>query len=130
MRHKLLQRFACFATALALSGGLVAATSAPAFAAGCSGTHLDNWSIRGGYIAVYYNSSTGRNCAMTFTNSPGKVQYMMVSISTSGASDRDAGNFTTYAGPVSVYAKGKCISLQGQVGSNNPTEGITDVYCG
>ncbi|MEO3891291.1 hypothetical protein [Nonomuraea sp. B5E05] len=130
MRVELFRRLTSFAGALALGAGLVAAASAPASAAVCSGTHLDNWSITGGYIAVYYNSSTGRNCAMTYTNNPGKAQYIMVSISTSGASDRDAGTYTTYAGPVSVYAKGKCISFQGQVGKSNPTEGVTDVYCG
>ncbi|MCF6474624.1 hypothetical protein FAF44_40535 [Nonomuraea sp. MG754425] len=124
-----LRSIASAAGTLALAGALVAVVQAPASAAGCTGTHLDNWSIRGGYIAVYYNSSTGRNCAMTYTNTPGKKQYISVTISTSGDSDHDSGSFTTYAGPVSVYAKGKCISFQGRV-QNYPTEGVVDVYCG
>ncbi|NBE95807.1 spore-associated protein A [Nonomuraea sp. KC401] len=115
---------------LLLGAGLMVGTAAPATAAGCSGTHLDNWSITGGYIAVYYNSSTGKNCAMTYTNKPGTKQYIRVDISASGGgSQTDRGSYTTYAGPVSVSAKGKCISFAGQVGSGRPLEGVTDVYC-
>ncbi|WP_406313280.1 spore-associated protein A [Streptosporangium sp. NBC_01639] len=119
------------ASALALGAGLMVSTAAPASAAGCSGTHLDNWPITGGYISVWYNSSTGKNCAMTYTNKPGKKQYIRVDISTmTGKPVTDAGNYTTYAGPVSVYAKGQCIEISGQVTAGGPRESFAPLYCG
>lgn len=129
MRNVLIRKMASFAGALTLGAGLMVAAAAPASAAGCSGSRLGNWPITGGYIAVFYNSSTGMNCAMTYTNKPGKKQYIRVDIWTTTASKRDAGNYTTYAGPVSVPGKGKCINFQGQVGANSPTEGFGPAYC-
>ena len=114
-----------------IAGSLLTLTSAPASAAStCSGTHLDNWPITGGYIAVYYNSSTGYNCAMTYTNKPGVSQYIYVSIGRSDSTKTytNSGTFKYYAGPVSVYAQGACIDFAGQVG-NGAKEGIVHAYC-
>ncbi|WP_327088010.1 hypothetical protein OIE66_37725 [Nonomuraea sp. NBC_01738] len=119
------------AAALVLGAGVLAGTAAPAAAATCSGSHLDNWPIKGGYISVYYNSSTGYNCAMTYTSRPGVLTYIRVSIGVEGGSLKtDARNYKYYAGPVSVYGKGKCIQFYGQVGSGNPLEGVGNAYCG
>ncbi|MEV2266534.1 hypothetical protein [Nonomuraea africana] len=118
------------AAALVLGAGVLVGTASPASAATCSGTHLDNWPITGGYIAVYYNSSTGYNCAMTYTNRPGVSQYIRVTLSAIGGSSRtDAQYYKYYAGPVSVYGKGKCIEVYGQVGYSNPLEGFGPAYC-
>ncbi|RJL29999.1 hypothetical protein [Bailinhaonella thermotolerans] len=127
MKRKLLS----LAGSLVLGAGLLTTTmSAPAAAAGpCSGTHLGNWPISGGYIAVYWNSSTGKNCAATYTNKPGVKQFIGVWIdATGGGSDSDTGMFSYYAGPASVYARGKCVSFMGQVG-NGPKTAYNDVYC-
>jgi hypothetical protein len=116
---------------LVIGGALLAVTSAPASAATtCSGSHLGNWSITGGYISVYYNSSTGYICAMTYTNKPGVSQHIMVSINVTGSSTvhEDSGTYQYYAGPVSVYAANKCIDFDGQVG-NGSIEGVTHAYC-
>ncbi|GAA3471865.1 hypothetical protein [Nonomuraea roseola] len=119
------------AAALVLGAGALVGTAGPASAATCSGTHLDNWPIKGGYISVYYNSSTGYNCAMTYTNRPGVLQYIRVTLGVEGGTSKtDARNYKYYAGPVSVYGKGKCIEFYGQVGSSNPLEGVGNAYCG
>ncbi|GAA2113864.1 hypothetical protein [Actinomadura alba] len=130
MRENVTKKLLGLACSLTVGAGLLVGTAGPATAATCSGTHLRNWGITGGYIAVYYNSATRRNCAMTFTNKPGTYQYMYVAISGPNGSDKDDGKFQYYAGPVETYAPGACISLWGQVGHTNPTEGIIDVHCG
>jgi hypothetical protein len=131
MKHSLKRRIASLVGAIAVGSGLlVGATASPAAAATCSGSHLGNWSITGGYISVYYNSSTGYNCAMTYTNKPGVSQHILVGISVTNAatSKVDSGTYKYYAGPVSVYARGKCIDFWGQVG-NGSVEGVTNAYC-
>ncbi|MEU6072856.1 hypothetical protein [Micromonospora sp. NPDC047074] len=130
MRNTLKRKLTSLAGVAAVGAGLLVGTASPAAAATCSGGLLGNWQIRGGYISVYYNSSTGYNCAMTHTNNPGVSQYIYVSIGSGNQSDVDKGNFKYYAGPVSVYGRGRCINFAGQVGASNPTEGIVNAYCG
>ncbi|MER6945721.1 hypothetical protein ABT294_16980 [Nonomuraea sp. NPDC000554] len=126
MKRKLL----ALAGSVALGAGLLVGASSPAMAAGCAGKHLDNWPITGGYISVYYDSSTGRNCALTYTNKPGTSQHIGVWLSANGGgSTKQVGTFKYYAGPVSVYGKGKCINFSGQVG-NGAIEGVVNAYCG
>lgn len=123
-----------FAASALVAAGIAAGTATTASAATvCSGTHLDNWSIPGGYIAVYYNSSTGNNCAMTYTNTPGVSQRIGVSISltdVAGSDQTDDHTYKYYAGPVSVHAPGHCIDFSGIVGNNSlGWEGVTHAYC-
>jgi hypothetical protein len=125
------RRLATIVSALAMAGGLFAGTAGSAAAAGsCSGGLLGNNPVPGGYVAVYYNSSTGYNCAMTFTNKPGVTQSITVGIAVSGSSTSkvDSGMYQYYAGPVSVYAKGKCIDWWGGAG-NGGTAGMIYDYC-
>jgi len=125
------RRLAAVATALAMGGGLLVGAAAPAAAAtSCSGGLLGNNSVPGGYVAIYYNSSTGYNCAMTYTNHPGVTQRITVGLGVSGASSSkiDSGNYKYYAGPVSVYARGKCIDWWGGAG-NGGTAGMIYDYC-
>jgi hypothetical protein len=130
MRRSLRRTVLAAAGTMALGAGLLAGTAAPAQAAStCSGGLLGNWQITGGYIAVYYNSSTGYNCAMTYTNKPGHPQQIMVGISAgNGADHRQDGTFSYYAGPVSVYGKGQCINFEGQV-NGGPVDGVVNAYC-
>ncbi|GGM21477.1 hypothetical protein GCM10011608_02680 [Micromonospora sonchi] len=130
MRNTIKRKLVALASTAALTAGLLAATGGPAVAATCSGGLLGNWPIKGGYISVYYNSSTGYNCAMTHTNKPGVAKYIMVQIGSGGTSKKDAGTYKYYAGPVSVYGRGRCIDFSGQVGAGNAIEGITNAYCG
>jgi hypothetical protein len=114
----------------ALAASMLTALAAPASASPCSGSRIDTMSISGGYVAVYYNSSTGRNCALTYTNDPGHTQYIRITLSAQGgASQTDSGYYRYYAGPVSVYARHTCISYTGNVGGG-PAEGTTWTHCG
>ncbi|GAA5179867.1 hypothetical protein GCM10023322_10860 [Rugosimonospora acidiphila] len=118
------------AAAVAMGAGVLAVSATPAAAAStCGGGLLGNWPITGGYIAVYYSSSTGDNCAMTYTNHPGKPQHIMVEIDDGGAAHRDSGTYSYYAGPVYVHAPGKCVNFEGQIG-NGSIDGVINAYCG
>ncbi|HEY5835967.1 spore-associated protein A [Streptomyces sp.] len=73
-----------------------------------------------GTAYLTYNSSTGKNCVVTVRANPGTAMYMAAAIRLAGNSASeviDAGNYTTYAGPVYLYAAGKCIDWGGQIGS-------------
>jgi hypothetical protein len=132
MTNRVKRRLLGIAGSVMLAGGALVATAGTAEAASpCPGTHLGNWPITGGYISVYYNAATGRNCALTYTNTPGVRQYIYVSISkwSGGARDEDEGMFKYYAGPVSVYAPGQCIGIEGRVGTSGPYEGTGPLYC-
>ena len=78
-----------------------------------------------GELDIYYNSSTGYNCAYLYAVGPayGQAQYIEVEISTcqegygsEGCTwiqhDED-GNYSYryYAGPVGVYGRGHCINV-------------------
>ncbi|MER5629395.1 hypothetical protein [Streptomyces nitrosporeus] len=89
-----------------------------------------------GNIYVYYDSSTGRNCAVTVKNSTGgygstswtSVTLAVCKTSTAGSpcytdgqpTVTDGGYYKQYAGPVSVSAAGKCIKLFGQISADTP----------
>ncbi|PBC78072.1 hypothetical protein BX265_2831 [Streptomyces sp. TLI_235] len=77
---------------------------------------IDSDSVSGGTVFLTYNSSTGKNCVVTVRNSPGSAQHMAARVSKAGAPwISDEGNFTTYAGPVYVYAKGSCVDWGGEI---------------
>jgi hypothetical protein len=66
-----------------------------------------------------YNGS--RNCVATMKSGAGvgKAQTMSAWVQVQGSSSRvsDSGSFQYYAGPVSVYAPGKCVKWGGSLGS-------------
>jgi hypothetical protein len=83
-----------------------------------------------GELDVYYNSSTGDNCAefQSLGSSRGVAKNMYVSItvcqqttssstctpiSSSNATRSDNGTYQYYAGPVGVYGAGHCIRSSG-----------------
>ena len=81
-----------------------------------------------GELQVYYNSSTGYNCAYLHTGGPayGQAQYIDVWIGTcketagdqctSIQHDEDGSyNYRYYAGPVGVYGSGHCIAAVGRL---------------
>lgn len=118
---------------------LLVAGPSPVEAAGCSGSLIEHRAIRGdktghlfGYLDVYYNSSTGRNCAKAVSSSrtwgvrkPMYVGLYKCKQTSAGrcsvvAKAEDAPNFTYgyyryYAGPVSLYARGHCIAARGDI---------------
>ncbi|MEU6114243.1 spore-associated protein A [Streptomyces sp. NPDC047117] len=67
-----------------------------------------------GTVFVTWNESTGKNCAVTIRNTPGNPPvWMAVSLAIDAGRDApyvvDSGNYTTYAGPVYLDARGQCI---------------------
>ncbi|MGW2655276.1 hypothetical protein ACWC1D_16700 [Streptomyces sp. NPDC001478] len=115
------RRAAATAAALALcTGGLVMGTAANAHAAAvCAGNKIDTLEFSTGYTYLYYNSSTGLNCAYTVPKSGGVRQFMSVGLfrESDGAGVWDDGDYVQYAGPVYLYAPGTCVLFNGQVGS-------------
>ncbi|WP_405881064.1 hypothetical protein OG747_22110 [Streptomyces sp. NBC_01384] len=121
-----------------LGGGLVLAPSAFAGGYGCSGNQIDTYPVTYsgetfGNVYLYYDSSTGKNCAVTVSNSShgyGSSKYMYVRVekcqqtAPSGGYctiyspevwDDNGGDFLYYAGPVTVSAAGHCISVVGEI---------------
>ncbi|MFE3071804.1 hypothetical protein [Streptomyces sp. NPDC059247] len=133
-------------TTLAVAAGLLvlspaapaqAAAAAPArAAASCSGSLVD-YQQMGSYhkVEVYWNSSTKKNCAILHT-SHGTPHEMHVSIQrctetspssgctpdlASGGYVEDSGNYTQYAGPVTLTSGNKCVRVfaYAKIGSNS-----------
>ncbi|WP_431679501.1 spore-associated protein A [Kitasatospora sp. KL5] len=84
-----------------------------------SGHHIvDSMSLADDTAFLTYDSSTGQNCAVTVRNSPGSPVYVIASIRVAvGGSPRhkDGDYYGTYAGPVYVYAPGRCIDRAAQI---------------
>ena len=81
-----------------------------------------------GELDVYYNSSTGYNCAYTQGFGVARGTSTVKGVTIYGCSNSkpasgcnsprevtDEGNYLYYAGPVGVYAKGKCIAAIGHI---------------
>jgi len=84
-----------------------------------------------GELDVYYNGSTGNNCAYTRSGGPtwGVSKSMLVQIQACAqtspspncnaiAWDQDDGNYSYYAGPVGVHGQGHCIFASGEMNWN------------
>lgn len=87
-----------------------------------------------GFLNVYFDSSTGDNCAMTVAAGPasGHATFIDVCLArctqtspgsgcTADAEQCDAGDFHFFAGPVFVHAPGHCISAAGILTFNGST---------
>ncbi|MEU9483468.1 spore-associated protein A [Streptomyces decoyicus] len=73
-----------------------------------------------GTVYLTYSARTGKNCVVTVRNSPGKPVYMYTYLTaTDGSSDwvYDSGQYTSYAGPVYLPAKGICVDWGGSIES-------------
>ncbi|MFD8545859.1 spore-associated protein A [Streptomyces sp. NPDC059649] len=71
-----------------------------------------------GTVYLTYSAKTGKNCVVTVRNKPGKPVYVYTYITaTDGSSDwvYDSGQYTTYAGPVYLPAKGRCVDWGGAI---------------
>ncbi|MER5325166.1 hypothetical protein [Streptosporangium roseum] len=87
-----------------------------------------------GSLEVYYNSSTGKNCALAHgvgSSYYGKTTYKGVAIRRAGGSGgwvSDYEYYKYYAGPVSISAKDTCIDVQGLMGGT--WRRVWNVHCG
>ncbi|MBN6055177.1 hypothetical protein JYK22_24790, partial [Nonomuraea sp. RK-328] len=127
--------------ALAASTTLVAG-AAPAGAAGPCGSTYSRVGVyaikrgdgtRTGTLEVYYSSSSGKNCALTYGYGAyaNTRSWKGVTISRGDGTgkDPDAGHYETYAGPVYVSASGQCIDVTGTVPDWVTLE-LNNVHCG
>ncbi|CAM5297198.1 spore-associated protein A [Streptomyces spiroverticillatus] len=82
-----------------------------------------------GNVYLTYNSANGRNCVATIRNNPGTALAMAAWVRLSGTTTiTDSGNYTSYAGPVSVYGKARCIDWGGTI--KNVTVTVSKSNCG
>ena len=110
------------------------ASSTASAATSCSGSLIRSQTIKNSagtaiaYLRVYWNSSTGRNCAETrhASSTWGKSRKTAVYIvkctqttptgcTETTADDYDGGYFKYYAGPVSVYSPKNCVRASGYI---------------
>ncbi|WP_371501513.1 protein kinase [Kitasatospora sp. NBC_00374] len=132
------------------------ATGAAAY--GCSGGLIDSYPVKTstgvvfGYYYLYFDGSTGNNCAATIKTANsgyGTASAVKASISrcsntapsnscspVAGTTANDEGSFAKYAGPVKVNAAAKCITGFGSITWNGVTAttsgslGNRAVHCG
>lgn len=105
-------------------GAAVLLTAQPAYAAtgGCAGSLVRTLPFSTGEVRVY--KSRDRACAVAVARKPGQRRAMSVSIQPRGAFPvRDAGQFTRYAGPVTVHAINRCVYVKGSVGAGSVDSG-------
>lgn len=112
-----------FGTALWLVvGGLFAAAPAHAATGGCAGRLVKTLLFDTGEVRVY--KSRTQACAVTVALGPGQRRHMSVSIQPRGGVPvGDSGQFTRYAGPVSVGAINRCVYVKGSVAAGSVRSG-------
>ncbi|GAA1940473.1 hypothetical protein [Kitasatospora viridis] len=132
-----MKKLAPIIAVLLFATGMAAFTTGSAQAAtGCSGTLIDTYPAYNGgtvwaNVYLYYDSSTGDNCAVTQSTSAGgygvskpmnvyltrcneTTQSNTCTTSSVNQTVHDAGNYAYYAGPVSINAAGHCILVSGE----------------
>ncbi|MGQ4510786.1 spore-associated protein A [Streptomyces sp. DW26H14] len=70
-----------------------------------------------GTVYLTYSATTKKNCVVTVRANPGTAVHMTASLGLGSHPDTvvDQGNYTTYAGPVYLYAPGQCVSWRGEI---------------
>ncbi|GAA2871690.1 serine/threonine protein kinase [Nonomuraea rubra] len=94
---------------------------------------IEKYGYRTGILEVYYSSSTGKNCALTYGDGPyaNTTSWKGVVLSRGDGSGRvsDAGDYKYYAGPVYVSAPGQCIDVEG-ISPSWTSVKLNNVHCG
>ncbi|WP_221891296.1 serine/threonine-protein kinase [Microbispora sp. KK1-11] len=87
----------------------------------CGGGYavVDSHSYGQATTYLLYNASNGYNCVITMSKYvvPGKIKMSAVLKVQNGSSKTDSGSYTTYAGPLRLPAKGKCVIWGGGYGT-------------
>ncbi|MFI7628634.1 serine/threonine-protein kinase [Microbispora rosea] len=110
------------ATAKATPTKTAAPKPNPYTAAGvCGGGYavVDSHSYGQATTYLLYNASNGYNCVITMSKYvvPGKIKMSAVLKVQGGSSKTDSGSYTTYAGPIRLAAKSKCVIWGGGYGT-------------
>ncbi|GAA2253033.1 MULTISPECIES: spore-associated protein [Kitasatospora] len=94
-----------------------------------------SFNLPGGTSTVYltYSGSTGKNCVVTIKNSRVGTPTLTGAYITYGdgsGRQQDAGNYSSYAGPVYLYAPGQCIYFGGEDYNSGGWWGEGPGWCG
>ncbi|QEV49995.1 hypothetical protein CP980_21675 [Streptomyces vinaceus] len=104
------------------AGGLLAAPAAHAATGGCAGALVRTLPLPTGEVRVY--KSRTQACVVTVAHDPGRRRAMAVSLQPRGGVPvRDAGQFTRYAGPVTVGAISRCVYVKGSIEAGSVDSG-------
>ncbi|MEV8099674.1 spore-associated protein A [Kitasatospora sp. NPDC085879] len=134
---KFLKRAALGAAVTTVAAAGVAVTPAVAEAATYNGacgsgySVIDTLPLQNGTVFLTYNRSNGNNCVVTVRTHPSSYLVdVSASIKKSGTTEwkQDVGFYTTYAGPVYLYAPGSCIDWEG--GINGEINHQFNSHCG
>lgn len=109
-----------------------AAESAAAYGGQCGAGYAVVNSARIGTLGTVfltYSSATGDNCVVTVRARPGTAVHMRAALGYERNSDAvvDDGKYTTYAGPVYLYAPGRCVTWRGEIAGQ--VAGKDDTNC-
>ncbi|MFD8556791.1 spore-associated protein A [Streptosporangium canum] len=98
------------------TGSPAMAASSPVAACGGGSYHvIDKHDLGKATIYLMYNGTT--NCVVTWKDSPNSAFVLAEIMKKGGNLLTDSGNYSTYAGPVKVSARGECIVWGGIYGS-------------
>lgn len=90
----------------------------------CSGRAQKTVKFATGELRIYKNRAYA--CALTVARNPGARRAMSVSLQARGARPVvDSGNFTQWAGPVTVHALNRCVRVSGAVSGKKVSTGWT-----
>ncbi len=130
--------FGVLAAAAAAVVALPGAADAASYGSECGAGYsvIDQMTVPNyGTVYLTYNSSNGYNCVVTDRDDPGTKLLMMAEIdltsdvnSGGGNGQEDEGDYSTFAGPVYMYAPGECIDWGGSIDS--VVEYQHDSHCG
>jgi hypothetical protein len=122
------------------TAGTIAATgtaSAASYTGACGSGYsvIDSMDVGDGTAYLTYSSSSGKNCVVTVSDTPGTPMILGANLRLHRTdnvwkdSEHDDGTYKYYAGPVYASAAGKCIDWGGHAASNY-TRIDYGVHCG
>ncbi|MEU4314186.1 spore-associated protein A [Nocardia sp. NPDC024068] len=120
-----------FGIAAAGAAFFPATASAASYGGQCGAGYdvINSHDVKGGTVFLTYNGE--QNCVVTVRNDPGARKQMGAGVQLSNGKkelNQQEGEFTEFAGPVYLPAKGKCINWGGYIEDDQYVE--YDVHCG
>ncbi|MFF4581832.1 hypothetical protein [Streptomyces sp. NPDC001389] len=107
---------------LAAGGVFAAAPRAAAATGGCAGDLVRTLPLPDAEVRVY--KSRTQVCAVTVALHPGERRHLAVSVQPRGGVPvGDTGQYTRYAGPVTVGAISRCVYVKGDVAAGSVESG-------
>jgi hypothetical protein len=107
--------------ALAVPAGVANASTPQSICGSRYTEYLGDLSITGGDVYLYYNASNGYYCAVNIKSSHvGTATLTGVFLSKTSTSRQieDVGNYSSFAGPVYLYAPNTCVWAGGETSTS------------